>query len=203
MNECKTIAMAFGVDYFHCENCGLRFRDPAKNLSGDDEKERYLTHQNSIENEGYVKFLNRAIKPALNFIAPSSNGLDFGSGPGPTLAILMERLGFNCDNYDPFFAPTLDLTKSYDFIFATESAEHFYKPQETFVLIDSLLKSGGHLILMTELYDTIKKFETWYYLKDPTHVALFCMKTIAHICEVFNYQLVYTDKSRVIIVHKL
>jgi 2-polyprenyl-3-methyl-5-hydroxy-6-metoxy-1,4-benzoquinol methylase len=71
------------------------------------EKSRYQFHENRITNLGYVKFLNQAIEPALNYLSPGSTGLDFGCGPGPVLAELLAGMGFYMYIIDPYFFPDL------------------------------------------------------------------------------------------------
>ena len=41
----------------------------------------------------YRKFLSRMFKPMMERIEPDSYGLDFGSGPGPTLNLMFEEEG--------------------------------------------------------------------------------------------------------------
>ena len=128
-SEHKKIARLEGPvnrSFLHCENCFLIFTDSGDQPSIEDERIRYSTHNNSIENKGYIDFLNKAIKPALEFIEPGMAGLDYGCGPGPVLSLLIEKSGMTCDNYDPIFFPDLNRGKEYDFIFATECAEHFF-----------------------------------------------------------------------------
>ena len=44
-------------------------------------------------------------------------GLDFGCGPGPALADMMQSEGNEMEIYDPFCFPNQDaLSKTYDFI---------------------------------------------------------------------------------------
>ncbi len=90
--------------YRECGKCRLIFTETRFLPSKENEKERYLTHNNGIQHEGYVNFLNHAIEPALPLLKKDMHGLDFGCGPAPTLSLLIEQKGFTCDNYDPFFS---------------------------------------------------------------------------------------------------
>ena len=47
--------------YFSCSQCSLAFADPQQWLSADDEKAYYATHENSIEDAGYVQFLQHLL----------------------------------------------------------------------------------------------------------------------------------------------
>ena len=77
--------------YWHCQVCDLVFRDPETYLDKFEEKARYETHNNSIESPGYVKFLTPAVEILKPYLSESSEGLDFGCGPGPIIDILFSR----------------------------------------------------------------------------------------------------------------
>jgi hypothetical protein len=116
--------------FFHlCENCKLVFEGKSNRPDWNEEKERYLKHDNGIQYEGYVKHLNQTIKPALKYLKPGFRGLDYGCGPVPTLNKLVEQKGFACEFYDPIFSPEYPLG-TFDFIFATECFEHFFRPAD-------------------------------------------------------------------------
>ena len=115
----KKLLPVIGPDkrsYCFCKNCYMvnvkRKYLPDKQA----EKARYLTHQNGIQFEGYVRFLYQAIEPVLGFIKKDMVGLDYGCGPAPTLSKLMSREGYECEDYDPFFVQN-DLDRQFGFIF--------------------------------------------------------------------------------------
>ena len=183
--------------FLHCENCFLIFTDSGDHPSIEDERIRYLTHNNSIENIGYIDFLNRAIKPALKFIEPGMAGLDYGCGPRPVLSLLIEKSGLTCDNYDPIFFPDLNKEKQYDFIFATECAEHFFCPGREFQQIIGLLKPGGILTLMTELWKNTDEFKSWWYPRDFTHVTFYHQETLKFISKRYDLTCLFMDGKSV------
>lgn len=185
----------------HCAICDLVFADPKVAVHAEEERRLYLTHQNSIDQPGYVNFLQRLIEPMARFVEVGASGVDFGSGPGPTLSRLMLRHGFACHDYDPMFGPH-ELTPPYDFITCTECFEHFTSPGDTIRDIVSFIKPGGVLGIMTEMWNHDTVFETWYYTKDPTHVAFYSMETMRYLCQRFGLVLLYTDTKRVVIVRK-
>ncbi len=80
-------------EYFKCDACQLVFVHPSYHLSKAEERERYLKHNNGIENVGYVIFLNRVIQPCLNFIDKNMIGLDYGCGPVSTLSKILGQHG--------------------------------------------------------------------------------------------------------------
>jgi len=190
-----------GKKYFTCSVCELIFLSPESYLVADEEKKRYALHENNINAKGYVDFLNRVIEPSLPYLEINMHGLDYGCGPDSVLAKLLNLQNINCDYYDPFFFPKLP-NKTYDFIFATECFEHFFSPKNELETILSHLKSGGLLLIMTELNLNPNKFENWYYIRDPTHVCFYSPASFQYICQKFELEMVYSDGARVLILKK-
>lgn len=188
--------------YRRCVNCSLLFVEPHFLLSKEEEKKQYLTHNNGIEHQGYVAFLNQAVEPALPLLYPNMHGLDFGCGPVPTLSIMLRQHGFVCDDYDPIFFPELP-TKTFDFIFATECFEHFFSPAKEIANIANLLNPQGYIIIMTETWTSVDAFKTWRYAKDDTHVSFFHNRTFEFIAQMFNFKCIETNNCRVKIFKKI
>jgi len=187
--------------YYLCENCLLIFADPKHFLSAREEKARYKAHRNSIKDEGYVNFLSRVIDPMITYLKSGMRGLDYGCGPGPTLSHLVKGHGIFCDDYDPYFKKN-SLCPPYDFIFSTETFEHFQYPAKEIQKIRNLLKSGGMLGIMTECWTTLEEFGSWYYTKDPTHMSFYNKSTFNYICSRFGFALHEQADKRVYILEK-
>ena len=189
--------------YLACGRCYLAYMHPDDYLSADEEKAYYATHENSIDDEGYVGFLNILLEPLLEVIKQKKekSALDYGCGPGPTLPVLLEQNGIRCDNYDPFFFPEA-LSPPYDVITATECFEHFHHPEDELRKLVSMLNPSGLLALMTSRWSNDEKFMHWHYNRDPTHVIFMHERTISHIEERFGLCCIYKDKKRVIIFQK-
>ncbi|MDD3740732.1 MAG: hypothetical protein PHH30_05770, partial [Bacteroidales bacterium] len=113
-----------------CNKCMLIFAENECRLNPIEEKKRYSFHNNSIDEIGYVNFLNQLISPAKQFIKLEDVALDFGCGPDPVLSKLLMSNGMKCDYYDPFFFPDLKNTVKYDIVFASECFEHFFYPSK-------------------------------------------------------------------------
>ena len=190
--------------YWNCSHCGGKFLDKDFLLKSNDEKERYLEHNNEIDDPEYRAFLAKLAIPLKEKILPSSRGLDFGCGHGPALADMFKKDGFEVLLYDPFFYPdTKVLSQQYDFITCTETAEHFYDPWKEFNMLNNLLKPGGWLGIMTCFLTTDDMFESWYYRRDPTHVTFYAEKTFQviasqrnWICEVQAKDIVFLQKTK-------
>ena len=190
--------------YWNCSHCGGKFLDKDFLLKSNDEKERYLEHNNEIDDPEYRAFLAKLAIPLKEKILPSSRGLDFGCGHCPALADMFKKDGFEVLLYDPFFYPdTKVLSQQYDFITCTETAEHFYDPWKEFNMLNNLLKPGGWLGIMTCFLTTDDMFESWYYRRDPTHVTFYAEKTFQviasqrnWICEVQSKDIVLLQKTK-------
>jgi hypothetical protein len=165
-------------DYLRCSACRLIFVPPAQFLAPKEEKKRYDTHQNSPDDPEYRRFLSRLFRPLCNRLTPRSRGLDFGSGPGPTLSVMLEEAGHSMEIYDSFYAPNARLLEQrYDFVTATEVAEHLRTPRIDLDSMWSCLTAGGQLGLMTKLARDGEAFAAWHYKLDPTHVNFFSRET--------------------------
>jgi SAM-dependent methyltransferase len=188
--------------YQYCAYCHLIFMEreflPEPKL----EKQHYQTHQNGPQYPGYVRFLEQAIIPTLPYLNSKMRGLDYGCGPDPTISVLLANKGLGCDNFDPFFFPNLP-EKPLDFIFVTEVLEHFHNPDQELNRIRNLLKPGGILTIMTELWNDLDDFAEWYYAKDFTHVSFYHARTIDFICSKFGFVIVNRENPRVSVLKKL
>lgn len=197
----KNIRGADQRRYRLCGGCSLIFTDPQCYLSTAEEKAHYETHENSIENGSYVGFLNRLVEPMLPYLDRHMRGLDYGCGPGPTLSVMMQRRGIECEDYDPLFVKR-KLQPPYDFITATECFEHFHRPGEEIQRIASLLRPGGLLGVMTERWQSEEAFADWYYTRDPTHVSFYHTETFDYLCRRFGFSRVWMDDKQVMILRR-
>jgi hypothetical protein len=166
-------------DFFHCRLCDLIFVPDRFFLTLEEEKNRYLEHNNDPYDEDYRDFLRRLYLPLKPHLRPGSVGLDYGAGPGPALATMMKEDGFDVRMYDPFFHPDeASLSDTYDFITCMETVEHFREPATEFQYLQKMLRHGGWLGMMTSMLDDWSEFPSWYYHRDPTHVCFYSRKTM-------------------------
>ncbi len=165
-------------NYLRCATCALVFVPSEFQLDAAGEKAEYDLHQNRVEDPAYRQFLTRLARPLLERIPALGRGLEFGCGPGPALARMLEEEGYQISLYDPFYFPNRDVLESdYDFITATEVVEHLHRPGEELAMLWSLLRDGGWLGIMTKLVIDVQAFERWHYKNDPTHVCFFSRTT--------------------------
>lgn len=177
-------------DFLRCGTCALTFVPASQHLSPEAERARYATHRNSPEDAGYRAFLDRLLAPLAARLPPGARGLDFGSGPGPTASVMLRERGFVMTDYDPFFAPDeASLSAPYDFLTCTEVVEHLRRPAEGFQKLDGLLGAGGLLGVMTGVLEDDAAFPSWWYHRDPTHVAFYRAETMSFIAGRFGWTL--------------
>lgn len=164
--------------YHQCSRCRLVFVPPGHLLSPADEKAHYDRHENDPGDPAYRDFLARLCEPLRERIAPPARGLDFGCGPGPTLSVMFAEAGYEMAIYDHFYAPEPGaLQQTYDFVTATEVAEHLHAPGTVLTQLLGLIRPGGWLGLMTKLVKDVQAFANWHYRLDPTHVCFFSRDT--------------------------
>lgn len=177
-------------EYDRCRTCRLVFVPPRYYLSRQEEKAEYDRHQNRPDDPGYRQFLSRLFLPLQERLRPGSQGLDFGSGPGPTLSVILTEAGHKVALYDPFYAhdPTV-LTHRYDFITASEVVEHLHHPGPQLDHLYRLLRPCGLLGIMTKRVLDRAKFADWHYKNDPTHVCFFSEATFVWLAERWNAHL--------------
>ena len=164
--------------YRQCPRCRLVFVPAEYHLDSAAERAEYELHDNNPVDPGYRRFLSRLSEPLVNRLQPGMRGLDFGCGPGPALAMMLQEQGLSMSLYDPFFSPDRSvLDRRYDFITATEVVEHLRRPGEELEMLWSMLRPGGVLGVMTKLVLDVEAFSRWHYKNDPTHVCFFSAAT--------------------------
>ncbi len=168
--------------YDRCDVCAATVLDPKQRLDAAAELAHYRHHENDPADPRYRRFLAGLAEPLCARLAPASFILDYGCGPGPALAAMLGEVGHRVRLFDPFFAPDPGaLEARYEAVTCTEVAEHFHNPASEFDRLDSLLKSGGLLALMTCFQTDDTRFSTWHYRRDPTHVVFYKETTLRHI----------------------
>jgi 2-polyprenyl-3-methyl-5-hydroxy-6-metoxy-1,4-benzoquinol methylase len=186
-------------DYFHCSECTLVFVPKHQFISSTKEKYLYDQHQNNPNDQGYRQFLKRLYQPIIDHLPMGSEGLDFGSGPGPTLAIMFAESGYPVKNYDIFYAPdTQLLQQSYDFISASEVVEHLHQPKQELERLWTALKVGGYLGIMTKRVLSQQAFAQWHYKNDLTHVCFFSLTTFQWLANYWKADLIISGKDVVL-----
>lgn len=185
------------LTYSHCGVCDLVFMNPQSHLKSEAERERYVIHENTIETPGYQDYLNRLRLPFQKYLKGGESGLDYGCGPGPVLAELLRREGYEMQIYDPFFAPERSVLKrEYDFVTCTEVVEHFNAPRKEFATLAGLLRVGGHLGVMTQKRpDSAEAFIKWHYRRDPTHISFYNDKTMTWIAQAHGLEVCESTNS--------
>jgi 2-polyprenyl-3-methyl-5-hydroxy-6-metoxy-1,4-benzoquinol methylase len=163
------------------------------------EKRRYDLHRNSPEDAGYRRFLNQLVEPLVPMLQSGACGLDFGCGPGPVLARILEEQGFSMAMFDPFYASeTHVLDRRYSFVVCTETVEHFRRPSDGFATLRRLVGPRGWLGIMTQRRDDVPDFLRWRYAADETHIAFYSHKTFEWLARRWEWDLSFHGQHVVI-----
>ena len=187
---CRTPgADAFFADgernYFRCGTCGARFLDPCSFPSADAERTQYDRHENDLADAGYRRFLSRVSEPLLDRLQAGCEGLDYGCGPGPALAAMLEEAGHSVALF--LTRSTRQTARCWSGPMISshvrKSPNIFMIRHASFARLDGLLKPGGWLAVMTCFHIDDARFANWYYRLDPTHVVFYreeTMRWLAH-----------------------
>ena len=195
----------FDMLFHECEHCQSIFKDEKNYPSEDLEFKKYEEHQNDDQNLGYVNFLTNFIDSAVIPYIKKGRALDFGSGPNPVLAKILENdYFFEVDIYDYFYAPDkIYESKTYDLITSTEVVEHLRNPLQAFRLFYNHLNPNGILSILTLFHpnDREELFK-WHYIRDVTHVCFFTPVTMKKIAELCEFELISTNHYRYTVFKK-
>ena len=176
--------------YFRCPECQSIAMHPQHYLTHEEEKARYLTHNNDVNDPGYQKFVHPVIQAVTTHLAPNHHGLDYGAGTGPVITKLLREKGYSMTCYDPIFIPNPKaLNATYDFIVCCEVAEHFHDPKTEFHRFYHILHPSGLLVIKTELLTSDIDFPNWYYINDPTHTLFYSPKGMRLFLEQHGFNI--------------
>lgn len=189
-------------DFIRCTNCEFIFVPPAQHIPLLEQKKFYNHHQNSPEQTGYIEHLKSLARPMLPYLKPTDRGLDYGSGPGPTLHTIFAKEKITVQNYDPLYAPDQNLLSyEYDFVVSTEVVEHFTAPRSDWQTLHHLLKPSGTLGIMTQFQPTPlspKTFADWWYHRDVTHIGFYTPKTFEWLAKNLGFEVLLCENPIVI-----
>ncbi|MBX3437283.1 MAG: class I SAM-dependent methyltransferase [Planctomycetaceae bacterium] len=187
-------------EYGCCAVCRLVFVPSRYFLSQEAERACYDQHQNDPSDSAYRRFLSRLFDPLVARLRPGARGLDFGSGPGPTLSVMLNEAGFPMAIYDPFYAPHEEVWQDcYDFVTTTEVVEHLHRPMVDLQRVWRVLKPGGWLGIMTKRVLDAERFATWHYKNDPTHVVFYSEATFAWLATQWSAKLIVAASDVVLL----
>jgi len=201
----------FEIDYYYCKNCEFMFMDDEKIVPPEQEQKRYLAHINTPDDTEYVDMLKRFIEISIKpFHKNITTALDFGSGPGPVLSMLLKKMGFEVDIYDIYFAPQkVYRGKTYDLITCTEVLEHVKNPLEILKELKKHLNPGAILAIMTLFHPVeglspanASVFNNWWYRRDPTHISFFRPETFRYISRVLDMAILMIDEKNTVSLGK-
>lgn len=178
------------------EKTHILFLDKESKLSEDEEKSRYLKHQNDTPD--YQNYMNDLFNSFIKPYIIKGPTLDFGCGPKQMFKDLINGLSA----YDKFFFKDESIfNQMYDNILMIEVIEHLSDPLKELEKLIKMLSVGGRLFIKTLFYN-LDSLSSWWYLRDKTHVSFFNLESFKYISDIFNLKIIYTDNKREIILEK-
>ena len=193
-------------DFYHCNECSFFFKVPKHYFDDTKEIQVYQNHNNTFEAPGYVdmfkSFISATFEPYLENI---DTVLEFGCGPGPVLAKLLEMKGLHVSKYDKFFFPEkVYENQKYDLITTTEVMEHIDNPNAIMQFFHQHLKENAYLAIMTQFHtNKSDEFLNWWYRKDPTHICFFRPLTFEVLAQRHGFKIVISDMKKTILLQKI
>ncbi|MCO5142186.1 MAG: class I SAM-dependent methyltransferase [Oligoflexia bacterium] len=177
--------------YFLCEECDGVFLAPNLRLGLSKEKKRYELHQNKLDSPDYSSYLQSILDEVRPDLSSNKKYLDYGCGSERGLERFALKQELKVDSYDPIYEPEIIMVKNgYDGIFAIEVVEHFFEPKKEFLTMDSLICSGGSILLRTSLRpEKETDFKRWWYRRDPTHVFFYSKKTFSYLADILGWKI--------------
>lgn len=188
---CRSIITFTSASSFaHCIHCDAYSKDPYQFLNNTDEKNRYLLHDNTLDNPGYIQFLTPLAQLIQKHVKQDSLGLDYGCGPVFALEKTLNYFA-NLNHYDLYFHPNKDVfNTTYDFIVLSEVIEHLKRVDEVINRCLECLKPQGMLFIQTQRHDEVKDIDAWYYAKEPTHLFFLSLQTFDFIASQFQLDII-------------
>lgn len=200
----KSLSCQDGRRYWECERCEYLFLDPSQRLALIAERERYLLHDNNLEDPSYFKYLRKTWDKLI--VEPGwipQMALDYGCGPTKGLEAVLLESAVQVWSYDPIFYPEKNWPREgFDVIYCSEALEHAFSPADVFSEWIDRLKSDGQIVLRTQFHSGIEAVESWWYASDPTHVGFFNATTFDYVAQTWGLQVKHLHSPYVVLSRK-
>lgn len=190
--------------YSRCSTCGLvKILSPLRyNL--DDYTQTYKSWFGS---ELEIRINLNRVATLMRFVPFHKRVLDFGCSCGNFLARL-EQYPYTCQGYEasrtapanktcvaPIHTDIEQIEGKFDCITLFDVFEHFDNPVRITTYLASLLKPGGHLILMTPNPEFQTDLENFYHLKPGEHAYLWSESALTRFMKEYGLYLCHSEFS--------
>lgn len=200
--KCVVFCSDTNREYLFCNTCGFVFVPKKSFLTKSNEKERYGLHDNSINNNGYVSYLETIAEELKRIPLSHPEVLDFGCGKEAVLTDVLKKRNIACHAYDPMYKQYQKIPDSiFDIVVICEVIEHVRDLTSEIKLLKRLIKPNGYLFIKTEFYSDLKNFNKWWYTKDLTHINYFNRISMEKLSALIEKEVFYCNDKNVIIFH--
>ncbi len=166
------------------------------------ERRRYDLHDNTLSNDGYVRYLTQVVSETEKLKLTDPHILDFGSGPNAVLTTLLKEKGYRAEAYDPLFGLELEKKQKFDLVIMCEVIEHLRDIRSELELVIGVLCPYGKLLLRTQPYPSLERFSGWWYAQDPTHINFFSEKSLRKVASILGMELVGTAVKDIFVLRR-
>lgn len=189
-------------EYLLCPECELIAVPEKYYLDMHSERKRYELHDNTIDNTGYVAYLEAVVSVIRQNKNKDISIIDFGSGKNRVLESLLKREGYtNCRSYDPLYGYMVDFEKTtFDIVVLCEVIEHLQDLSSELSHIKKTLRDNSRLIIRTQVYLEKEQFPKWWYKEDLTHINFFSERTIEFVAGVIGCGTVPIERFKDVFV---
>ena len=200
--ECQPAGIVGQRHLFSCPSCGLVSIPSGYHLSVENERARYDLHDNSADNDGYVRFLSQVAEVVEKNAGSGVRVLDFGCGRNAVLTGILEARGIQCDAYDPLYDHPLPVpfpAATYGAVILCEVIEHCRDLQAVFGLAGTLCTRDASIVVRTRCYPEEVDWSRWWYAQDTTHINFFSTASLACAAGILKRKLYKTEYSDVFV----
>ncbi len=173
------------VPYVQCRSCGFAFAPEfAAWTAGDFAREIYNAGYGQVDPD-HADLRPRSnaglLQDTFGERGPALRHLDYGGGAG-RMSELLQAAGWNSTCYDPFFAAAEAPAGRFDLITCFEVFEHVADVRELARRLDTLLATGGLILVSTLVSDgelAPGRPLTWWYASPRNgHISLFTARSL-------------------------
>ncbi|MBE8168062.1 MAG: class I SAM-dependent methyltransferase [Shewanella sp.] len=185
--------------YFSCAECGFICSDPNTHLPQHVFQQRFKTDKIQQQHK-HTQFIATIIAEFQKEQSQCLRILNYGQPLKIEFASKIAALGHQFFQFNPFVeVDTSALKQQYDVIINYRVVEHFTSPKRDWLLQSRLLKSGGWMIIETQLLHDLDSFCTWRFINDSTRVSFYQIQTLNYLADLCELSEVFNNGTLILL----